>query len=130
MHRATLLIIATAFGFATAPAAPSIAAPNQTPQDGKIIECQLLGGTVIPQPPGSAITACCYDGADGGPAGCWICDANGNDCTFDESYRRPPGLPAFEPGFGELAPAGVVTTPPPPQPGWWPMTVAPLATWR
>ncbi len=128
MLRATLPIIATAFCFAMAPAAPSIAAANQTPQDGKIIECQLLGGTVISQPPGSAITACCYDGADGGISGCWICDANGNDCTFDESYRRPPGLPAFEPGFGELAPAGGVTTQP--QPGWQPMPVAPLGVRR
>jgi len=53
--------------------------------DGKVLECELLGGTVVPQPPGSAITACCYE------SGCWICDANGNDCTFDEAYgfKRP-----------------------------------------
>lgn len=60
--------------------------------DGKVIECELLGGDVVAQPAGSAITACCYED------GCWICDAQGNDCTFDPTADRigpstPPGRP-------------------------------------
>jgi hypothetical protein len=60
--------------------------------DGKVIECELLGGDVVAQPPGSAITACCYEN------GCWICDAQGNDCSFEPAADRigpttPPGRP-------------------------------------
>ena len=47
---------------------------------GKIVECELLGGTVVKQPPGSGITACCYEN------GCWICDEKGDDCVFDPAY--------------------------------------------
>lgn len=69
------------------PATATAAAPAQNTQNGKVLECELLGGTVIPQPPGSAITACCYD--EGETRGCWICDENGNDCVFDEANARP-----------------------------------------
>ena len=82
------LIPATALVLASmASSHPSMAAPNNNfgNQDGKVLECELLGGTVVPQPRGSNITACCYD--EGEVRGCWICDENGNDCTFDEAYQ-------------------------------------------
>jgi hypothetical protein len=99
------LISATALVLTSlAVSSPSMAAPNnhQGNNDGKVLECELLGGTVVPQPAGSNITACCYD--EGEIRGCWICDENGNDCTFDEAYRNPvfgqrPWLvtPVFQP---------------------------------
>ena len=63
----------------------SLVACQSTSQtkDGKILECKLLGGEEVKQPPGSGITACCYEN------GCWICDEKGNDCTFDPAYSAP-----------------------------------------
>jgi hypothetical protein len=58
----------------------------QTTSQGKpakILECELLGGTIVDQPAGSGITACCYDN------GCWICDEKGDDCVFDPAYSAP-----------------------------------------
>ena len=57
--------------------------PANTGRSGMIIECELLGGTVVTQPPGFPITACCYEN------GCWICDEAGNDCVFDPVYAAP-----------------------------------------
>ena len=110
----SLRMITFALFIFTAP--PSSAAPNNSINDGKIIECQLLGGTVIPQPPGSGINACCYD--NGEVQGCWICDENGNDCVFDKASRLP-GVgtsPAYIGLF--LNPPGVVQ--------WQPVLPAPL----
>lgn len=47
------------------------------------VGCDAIGGTTIPQPAGSAITACCTE------TECYICDENGGDCTLDDSYRDP-----------------------------------------
>ncbi|MEH6726876.1 MAG: hypothetical protein V7703_12010 [Hyphomicrobiales bacterium] len=58
------------------------APPEGTISNTAILECGTLGGTVIKQPRGSAITACCYDD------GCWICDAKGKDCSFDATALK------------------------------------------
>ncbi|SOE19026.1 hypothetical protein SAMN05877838_3976 [Hoeflea halophila] len=58
------------------------APPKGATSDTAILECRALGGTVIKQPRGSAITACCYDD------GCWICDENGSDCSFDAASLK------------------------------------------
>lgn len=54
--------------------------------------CDAIGGTVIPQPAGSAITACCTE------TDCYICDANEDNCELDV-FSKPtgdgkPGRPA------------------------------------
>lgn len=56
--------------------------PKGATSDTAILECTALGGTIIKQPRGSSISACCYDD------GCWICDAGGSNCTFDEAARK------------------------------------------
>ena len=56
---------------------------QKSADNGKIVECELLGGEVVRQPKGSPITACCYEN------GCWICDEAGNDCKFDPVYSMP-----------------------------------------
>jgi hypothetical protein len=73
-------ILAVIFSLASlsAQAAPPKGATSNT----AILECKALGGTVIKQPRGSSITACCYND------GCWICDAKGKDCSFDAAALK------------------------------------------
>lgn len=88
-HVLAIAIIAAAGALLLAAPSAVRAADNN---DGKAIECELLGGDVVAQPPGSAITACCYE------SGCWICDAQGNDCTFQPvADRIGPSVPGRPP---------------------------------
>ena len=75
--------------------------------------CRATGGDWEPQPPGSSITACCDN------YGCVVCDANGNDCTYDgESPPAEPGPYGQAPGTGLTSPnAPRFATPVSPQPG-------------
>ena len=90
-------------------------AVSHPPGDGRILECQLLGGEVVPQPPGSSITACCYEN------GCWICDADGNDCEFEPAGRTVRPFTTFQtPPVAVPLPAeqGPRQTTPIPRPGF------------
>ena len=78
MFRTSLLLAAVLFGFSLS--SPTYAAANTGIGGSPIDDCRLDGGTIIPQPAGSTITACCYDDD---LKGCWICDEAGNDCVFD-----------------------------------------------
>lgn len=73
-----LLAVLFSLSSMSAEAAPVKGATSNT----AILECSALGGTVIKQPKGSAITACCYND------GCWICDAQGKDCSFDAASLK------------------------------------------
>jgi len=76
--RALCVVLAMVFMASSAKAASSEV-------DIEALQCPLLGGTTIPQPAGSTITACCYDD------GCYICDANGSNCEFDPAYKGTEG---------------------------------------
>lgn len=71
------------------------------PPGGFDIQHCALSGDVVDQPAGSPITACCYED------GCWICDENWGNCTWDPAYSsvRPGGGAAIEQGPAVLAPA-------------------------
>ncbi len=74
----TVLAVIFSLAILSAEAAPPKGATSNT----AILECSALGGTVIEQPRGSAITACCYND------GCWICDSKGEDCSFDAAALK------------------------------------------
>jgi hypothetical protein len=94
----TIRIIAGAI-VALALIAPAAQAAKK-PAGGFDIEHCALSGDVIDQPPGSAINACCYED------GCWICDANWGNCTWDPAYgARGPGAGLIDQGPAVLAPA-------------------------
>jgi len=52
--------------------------------------CVANGGTEIPQPPGSSITACCTNDPDNEVQYCIICDEYGEDCQMDIAESRRP----------------------------------------
>ncbi len=88
MSAATTFMVAI---FSLTSISAEAAPPKGATSDTAILECEVLGGTIIKQPQGSAITACCYND------GCWICDANGSDCSFDAASLkrfRPNKAPA------------------------------------
>ena len=74
-----------AFALAPALATSSLAEPPR-PGEQPLDWCLLEGGDTIPQPPGSSIRACCADD------GCFICDVNWNDCTFDPAMGPSAGM--------------------------------------
>lgn len=76
-------------------ASNAIAAQDSAP-DHSVTECELLGGDKQTQPPGSTITTCCYE------TGCFICDQNEENCTFDPKYKSTDGGKPVHPAGGRL----------------------------
>ncbi len=95
-----LLTLAAVVAFASIPLLPAQAAPQQGADP---LEICMLDGEIIPQPPGSAIQACCTED------GCVICAADWSDCTFDPANNVRPG------GAGRPVFDGADTMAPPPR---------------
>lgn len=94
-------ITAAAAGAILALACLAPAEAAKRPTGGFDIEHCAISGDVLDQPPGSSINACCYED------GCWICDANWQNCTWDPAYSsgKPGGGAAIGQGPAVLAPA-------------------------
>ena len=105
-----LSLVASLGSLGMASGSPSFAADDVPAETDMIHQCVVLGGTEIPQPPGSQITACCYDDPESVFQGCYICDEFGQDCLFE------PATPDWEPGrrgawlqmFQQYMPAEIV----------------------
>jgi len=104
---AVLLVLGTA--------RPSEALDATQPTTANVANC-LSGGGEVSQPSGSAIRACCFDSRDFGmAAGCYICDANWSNCTYEPPMRRGAAMSQSVPTTPPtaVAPPSTTTTTPP-----------------